>query len=133
TARLEPLPWDNTPNTITFPARTNIGTNKLTSSNIIQIGGFEGSLPISLSAGSYRICAESACATNTAWATQPARITNGSYLQLRATSSSSFNVSVTTTVSIGAASATFTVTTANQDIDPNNFSFVDQQNLATSV
>ncbi len=123
---------DPDPDPFSFVNQTAVPLSTARTSNIVQVTGLQGTIPVSIAngAGSFRVCADASCATSPAFAAQPSSLTNGAFLQVRVTSSASHSTAVSTAVSVGSYSTTWTVTTdAEQDVTPDPFDFVNQGGL----
>lgn len=82
------LVQDISPDPLTFTDRTNVAVSTTVQSNVLQVTGIIGNVSISIAgAGTYRVCPDSACASNPAFSTAPQTMANGAYVQLQATSS----------------------------------------------
>jgi YD repeat-containing protein len=122
---------DMTPAAFTFTDQGAVAANTSVASNIIQITGITGNVVTGVTGdGAYRICSNNTCSTNPAFITSPSAITNGLYLQLRATSSASNGGVINTVMSVGTVSDTWSVTTSGGN-GPNAFSFADQTGVTT--
>ncbi len=99
-----------------FVDMTRVALSTVIPSNILQISGISGSIPVSITTGNsaqFRICSDSTCSGNPAWGNSATTITNNQWLQLRLTSSGSINSSLSATITVGAGSRTWSVTTAS--------------------
>lgn len=110
---------DATPNTFTYNDEANTTTATQYSSNILQITGFNCSLPVTLSGpGSpqVQICSDSSC-TNVVqgWTAGPTSITSNQYMQLRQTSDAAGGATVTAQVIIGGTARFWNVSNAGGD------------------
>lgn len=124
---------DRFPSPFSFPPRQAVVVNTLVSSDIVQITGIAGNIPVSVAGGGYRICADGTCSTNPGYGTASATITNGAYLQLRTTSAATVNTDVSLVVTVGGGASTWTVTTTESDADPDPFSFSNQVAAGATV
>lgn len=97
---------DQSPDPFTFVDVTGAALSTLYTSNTVTITGITGSIPISISAGEYRINAGS-------WVTAPGTVVNGNTVTVRITSSGSYLTAVNATLTVGSYSDTYTVTTIN--------------------
>ncbi|HAU29913.1 MAG TPA: hypothetical protein DCW68_07405 [Rhodospirillaceae bacterium] len=97
-------PQDTTPDTFTFTAVTNAVLSSTQTSNTATISGITGSVPISITEGSYKI-------DSGAYTTSAGTITNGQTVTLQTTSSASYSTAKNVILTIGSVSATWTVTT----------------------
>jgi len=117
---------DRFPAPFSFLPKAAVVVNTLVSSDIVQITGIAGNIPVSIVGGGYRVCADGTCSTGPAYVTTPATITNGAYLQLRTTSAATVNTVVNVDVTVGGGSSRWTVTTKDLDPEPDPFSFTPQ-------
>ncbi len=102
---------DVSPNAFTFADQTGAALSTTVTSNVVQISGITGSVATSVTAGAYRVCADSSCSTDPPFASAGSMIANGQYLQLRQMSAATQSTSVSSTVTVGTGSDTWTVTT----------------------
>jgi 6-phosphogluconolactonase (cycloisomerase 2 family) len=100
---------DTTANAFSFTNQTGTYASTLYTSDIVQITGINYPISVSISgAGSpqYQICSNNDCSTvDQAWASNIRTITNGKYLQVRATSSATSATAMNTQVIAGITSA----------------------------
>ncbi len=126
---------DDTPNTFSFTDQTGVTLSTLISSNILQISGIAGSVPVSISGNGspqFRTCSDSGCSTVLrTWETAATTITNNQFIQLRLTSSGSNSTAFSATITVGTGSDNWSVTTV--DDTPNAFSFTDQTGVTLST
>jgi hypothetical protein len=97
---------DSTPDSFSFPSRTDVALGSDVTSTSVQTWGLETAAAISVSNGQYRI-------NDGAWTSAPGTISNNQDVQVRHTAASTRNTSKTTTVTIGGVSGTFRSTTVN--------------------
>ncbi len=107
--------WDNIPDAFVFTDQTGVAWSTLISSNILQIIGINGSIPVSISGGGspqFRTCSTSNCSAEiVTWGSIAQTITNNQFLQLRLTSSASAVTALSATVTVGTGSDNWSVTT----------------------
>jgi len=116
---IQPAGCDNAPAFPSFTTQNNLATSSLTTSNIALITGMDAgcnaTVGVSGTGGSpeYRICSTSNCSSVTQnWTAANNTIAlQGSYLQLRATSSASQATAFVITANIGPVSSTWTIST----------------------
>ncbi len=116
---IQPAGCDNAPAFPSFTTQNNLATSSLTTSNIVLITGMDAgcnaTVGVSGTGGSpeYRICSTSNCSSVTQnWTAANNTIAlQGSYLQLRATSSASQATAFVITANIGPVSSTWTIST----------------------
>jgi hypothetical protein len=131
-------PADYYASAFSFTDQNPVSAVTLINSNIVQITGIIGAVPVTISGSNgpqYRICSDASCTTvTTNWTTSPGTIGNNSYVQLRVTSSGNPSTAYNTIFTVGNTSDTWTITT-NSGIDntPNAFSFTDLTNQATDT
>lgn len=110
---------DATPNTFLYNDESNATTSTQYSSNILQITGFNCSLPVTLSgSGSpqVQICSDATCTTVVqGWTAGPTSITANQYMQLRQTSDVAGGATVTAQVIIGGTASFWNVSNAGGD------------------
>jgi len=106
---------DTIPNALSFAAQTDVEPGQVIQSNVMTVGGFDGTLTVSVSNGELQL-------NNGNWATTGA-INSGDTLRLRHTSPADFETAITTTVNINGTQASFSSTTRARDIIPNTIGF----------
>lgn len=108
-------PAEELPNPLAFVDQTGLAVSTLVTSNIVQITGLSGSVSVSV-AGSgtpaYRVCADATCSAAPAFTATAGSISNGQYLQLRATTAANTGVRELITASVGGATANWNITTS---------------------
>jgi hypothetical protein len=100
-------PFDHSADAFDFTDSAIGTTSTLVESAIVQITGIDDATEISISGdGSpeYRICADNACASSSAYTSAAGTIDNNDYLQLRLTSHASIGSTNTATITIGDSS-----------------------------
>ncbi len=105
---------DTTPDAFSIPATSGAVLNTVTTSNIVQLTGFDSSeVSVSGAAGSpqIRICADASCVTVISdWNSGPASVSAGQYIQVRMTSAPYGLTARTATVNVGSATANWDLT-----------------------
>lgn len=97
-----------------FTDQTDLTTDTLTTSDIINIRGFVGSKTISVTGGEYRILNDSAGASvYQDWGSVSSTIEQIKYVQVRGTTSSDPSTAVNVVLTVDGTSDTFTITTAS--------------------
>ena len=116
---------DTTPDAFTFTDQTNVALSTTITSNSITVSGINTAASISVTGGTYSINGGAYTATT-------GTVTNGQTVTVRHTSSASYSTATNTTLTIGGVSDTFTSTTLafTSDSVPDQFTFVDQTNVA---
>lgn len=105
---------DQSPDPFTFTDVTGASINTVYTSNTVTILGITGSVPISVTGGTYSIGAG-------AFTSVAGTVTNGQTVRVRGTSSGSFSTAINVTLTVGSYSDTYTVTTAGLvDVDGEN-------------
>jgi hypothetical protein len=104
-----------TPVAFSFTNQANVAVSTLTTSNIVQLTGFNCSLVTSITgpgSPAYRICNDSGCSTVLQdWTPGTSSIVSGQYMQLRLTSSASGGVTNNATVIAGGTASVWGVAT----------------------
>ena len=119
TRYIQPAGCDNAPAFPSFTTQNNLATSSLTTSNIALITGMDAgcnaTVGVSGTGGSpeYRTCSDAACSSVVQnWTAANNTIAlQGSYIQLRATSSASEATAFVITANIGPVSSTWTIST----------------------
>ena len=106
---------DSTPNAITFAPVANAKVSTEVTSAPVTLSGFNQSVSISISGGSYSI-------GGTDFKTTAGTVTNGQVVTVKLTSSNKTNTATTATLTVGGVSGQFTVTT-EADVTPDAFTF----------
>ena len=119
---------DISPNPYSFSEVDGAQINSNVESNIVQITGITGSVPIQLSSPGFtstaRVCSGPTAGTCGPWGAST--ISNNEYVQLRATVGSIYNNTYTVNVSVGNIPANWNINTgAPPDTDPAPFFFTD--------
>jgi hypothetical protein len=115
---------DTTPDAFTFKDQTGVATGAVISSDTITVSGIDTPAPISISAGTaYSV-------NGAAFTAASGFVTNGQTVQVRLTSSSSANTTVSAVLNIGGVTDSFDVTTGANDTTPDQFTFVNQADVA---
>jgi hypothetical protein len=104
------------PDAFTFAPRTGVATNVFVTSEAKTLGGFEGSLPISVGNGQYSL-------DGGAYTTAAGTVVAGQVLRVRHVSASTPGATVTTPVTVGGYRTEFRSTTTATDGTPDAFSF----------
>jgi len=122
---------DTTPNTFSFIDQTDVALNTLTNSNTLNITGINAATTVSISGGEYAI-------NGGGFRTSSTTLNNNDIVQVRQSSSSNYSTATHATLNVGGVSDTFSLTTLADttpivDTTPNNFSFVDQTNVALNT
>lgn len=111
------LSCDTSPSSINFPQITGATTGAQRSSSILQVNGITCGVDVSVSGvGSpqFRICSDSSCSSVVHnWGSANQTVSNGQYMQVRATSSANEGETTTSTVNVGSSVDVFSITTAN--------------------
>ncbi len=99
-----------------FVDLTRVALSTITPSNIIQISGISGSVPVSISGSGaqFRICTDSTCSSSPGSFVTSATITNNQFLQLQLTSSGSYATALSTIITVGGGTDTWSVTSRAQ-------------------
>lgn len=115
------------PDVFGFIDKEDMELSTVITSNVITITGLDIPVPISVSGGEYSI-------NNVAFTASDGTIHNNDLLQVRTTSSADYGVATSVEVTIASVTGIFMVTTL-QDTVPDDYSFIDQDNVApgTSV
>ncbi len=122
---------DTTPNQFTFTDQTNVNLSTLVTSNTITVSGINASTSISISGTGAKFSVN-----NGAYRTTSTTLTNGATVKIQITSSSAYNTTVNAVLTIGGVKDTFSVTTktnSSTDTTPDQFTFIDQTNVALST
>lgn len=102
---------DITPNTLVLAPTTGAALSSVNSSTV-TLAGFDGALPISISAGGeYKI-------GSGAFTSAAGTATSGQVITVRATASASVNTAVSVTLTLGTVTGTYTVTTIPDTLAP---------------
>ena len=109
---------DSDPDSFSFSAANDQLTNVQVTSSVITVSGIDTEVDVSISGGDYSV-------NGGAFTSVAGNVTDGDSVRVRGTSSTEFSASVDVTLTIGDESATFTITTADQDISPAAFTFID--------
>lgn len=117
---------DTTPDPFAFADQNDVPVNTVMTSNAVTISGISAPAAISVSGGQYSI----GCGAT--FTSAAGSIANNQTVCVRHTSAAANSTAVNTTLTVGGVSDTFTSTTigAGPDSTPNQFSFVDQTNVA---
>lgn len=97
----------------------------LVSSNIITITGLDIGVPVNVTGGEYSINGD-------AFTSAAGTVFSDDSLQVRTTSSADYGISTDVVVTIASTSGVYTVTTINDTI-PDDYTFVDQTNVALNT
>ncbi len=118
------LPADTIPDAFSFAAQTDVALGAPIDSAPATITGINAGAPISVTGGQYSI-------GGGAFTSAAGTINNNESVRVRVTSSASPLTDSTATLTIGGVDADFTVTTAEvqPDTTPDQFQFVDQENV----
>ena len=111
--------WAASPTAFTYVERTGVNTNVTVSSEAKTVSGFEGTLPVSVSAGAgaqYRVGSGS-------FTSAAGSISAGQTLSIRHTSAVSANTATMTVVTVGDYSTHFKSVTGASDRTPDEFDF----------
>lgn len=121
-------PADTTPDQFTFTDQTNVALSTTITSNTITVSGINTAASISITGGTYSI-------NGGAYTSTTGTVTNGQTVSVRHTSSASYSTATNTTLTIGGVSDTFTSTTLSftSDSIPDQFTFIDQTNVAINT
>jgi len=122
---------DTTPSQFSFVDQADVALNTLINANNIAITGINAATSISISGGEYAI-------NGGAYKASSSTVNNNDSVQVRQTSSANFSTASNVALNVGGVSDTFTVTTLADttpvvDTTPNNFSFVDQADVALNT
>lgn len=109
---------DNTPNDFTFDDVSNADLSTNYESNPITVAGLIGPATISVVGGSYSINGGSFVMT-------PGTVVNGDVVIAAGTSPATNSDQTDVTVIIGTVSDTFSIMTVEEDVTPDQFTFVD--------
>ena len=120
------LAQDLDPDAFTFTDQTDVPRNDVRTSNSITVTNINDAAPISITGGEYAI-------DGGTFASTAGTINNGQSVVVRQTSSSNFSTRTDAMLTIGTTSDTFSVTTLVQDVDPDQFTFTDQANVARAT
>lgn len=98
-------PQDLTPDPFSFVSQSGIEPLTQVTSNIVQITGITGSVPVSITSNgqieAIRVCNDSSCSIVTADWTTGTTILNGQYIQVRMTTGSLYNLTYAAIVTVG--------------------------------
>ena len=129
---------DISPNPYSFSEVDNVPINSQAESNIVQITGITGAVPIQLSSPGFnsvaRVCSGPTAGTCGPWGATA--ISNNEYLQLRATVGALYNTTYTVNVTVGNIPANWNINTGEPpDTEPAPYFFTDvtNANLSTLV
>ncbi len=107
---------DATPNAFTFADQANASTSTLTTSDIVQLTGFNCAINTTVSgqgSPAYRICSDSSCSTVVQdWTNTGSQISSGQYMQVRQTSTAQGGATQSATVLAGISASVWGVATA---------------------
>ncbi|RYY77060.1 MAG: hypothetical protein EOO52_06120 [Gammaproteobacteria bacterium] len=115
---------DSTPDAFTLTPVTNAAVATEVTSAPVTLSGFNQTVSISISGGTYSIGGSTYTST-------AATITSGQTVTVKVTASAQTNTAVSATLTVGGVSGVFTVTTA-PDTTPDSFSFTDSPNVGAS-
>lgn len=124
--RVQAQAADSTPDAFSFPSITRAEPGSAQPSAPVIVGGIDGPVAISISAGSYSI-------NDGPFASTAGTVVSGDRVRARLIASTGFMTSSITAVRIGTASASFKVTTRAVDIKPDPYSFVAIKNAPAGV
>jgi acetyl esterase/lipase len=124
--RVQAQAADSTPDAFSFPSITRAEPGSAQLSAPITVGGIDGPVAISISAGSYSI-------NDGPFASTAGTVVSGDRVRARLIASTGFMTSSIAAVRIGTASASFKVTTRAVDIKPDPYSFVAIKNAPAGV
>ena len=120
---------DTTPNPFTFTDQTGVPTNTTITSAAVTITGINAAAPVTVSGGTYSVgCTATYIST-------ASTINNNQTVCARHTSAATAATATNTILSVGGVSDTFTSTTAavGADTTPDQFTFTDQNPVATNT
>ncbi len=119
------MPADTDPDAFSFAPQTGVALGAAIVSAPATITGINTATPISVTGGEYAI-------NGGAYTSTAGTINNNQTVTVRQTSSAAPLTATTATLTIGGVEADFTVTTAEvqPDSTPDQFQFVDQENVA---
>lgn len=127
---------DISPNPYSFSEVDNAPVNGEVESNIVQITGITGAVPIQLSAPGFTAVAR-VCSGPTAGTCGPygiSSVSNNEYVQLKATVGSLYNTTYTVNVAVGNIPANWNINTGDPpDEEPAPFFFTDVNNTIPST
>lgn len=123
---------DISPNPYSFSEVDGAAINTTVESNIVQITGITGSVPIQLSSPGFsaqaRVCTGPTSGTCGAWGASS--VSNNQYIQLRGTVGSLYNTTYTVNVTVGNIPANWNINTGDPpDSEPAPFFFTDVTNV----
>jgi hypothetical protein len=111
-ARIGGADIDMMPNPFAFTTQNGAAPNTLYASNIVQVTGISVPVPVTVSAGQFRVLADAAGTQVVQdWGTFGS-IKKGQYIQARLTSSNTYGATVSMSVTVGKYSALFYIVTA---------------------
>lgn len=110
---------DATPDSFSFTNEANATVSTQYSSDIVQVGGINCVVPVTISgAGSpqFQICSDAGCGSVIqGWTSSPSSITSGQYLQVRLTTDGVGGSNFQATVIVGGTASVWSVTNAGGD------------------
>jgi hypothetical protein len=113
------------PDFFDFIDSDDVEPDALVSSNIITITGLDIGVPVNVTGGEYSI-------NGGAFTSAAGIVFSDDRLQVRTTSSADYGISTDVVVTIASTSGVYTVTTISDTI-PDNYTFVDQTNVALNI
>ena len=120
------LAEDLEPDPFTFTDLNNVNLNVQVTSDPISIVGINNATEISIVGGEFSV-------DNADFSSDTTTINNNQQVIIRQTSAAGFSTTTTATLSVGGVSDDFEVTTFALDAVPDQFTFVDSQNVLRST
>lgn len=117
---------DTTPDQFTFVDQIDMAPNAAVDSNAIVVSGINLASPITITGGEYSI-------NGGVFTSVDGTVNNNDSVVVRQTTSASFSSTTDASLTIGGVNDIFSVTTIAQDVTPDQFTFIDQTDVAPST